>query len=208
MAANPRPGTRAGGGIVQRLCRVVSLLSPLFDVAVYEREDLERGIAAPTFTAGLDDDRAIYLGSRPLPNPGLAEGPGLYGPLAEWRPLRGRQLPPAPDYDSQHRRIAAWLNLQSWWRFSFRAALRPAAPRTPYMAVKFVSEPVPGFVRREGPRQLCWLEPLVEPGAFPDAAALHAHLGEVVGRVLFARPEQASLQIRLLVGGPYPPRTG
>lgn len=129
-----------------RLRRALPPLGELVDVAIYEREDLPRAIGATAFTFGLDQSRrdsAAYLGPGRLANPALVEGPGLlYGLTAAWRPLRpGPPLPPAREPDARQRRLAAWLNLQSWWRFWFSACLRPDAPRTPYLAVKLVSEP-------------------------------------------------------------------
>jgi lauroyl/myristoyl acyltransferase len=75
----------------------------------------------------------------------------------------------------------------------------PLATGIAHLACETGAAVVPGFVRRAGHRQVCWLEPPVDPRTFPDAAALHAHLGGVVGRVLFERPEQSASQIELLV---------
>jgi hypothetical protein len=113
---------------------------------VYERHDLAQAVSAPALTYGLEpygQDRAMYLGRRPLRTPGLNEGPGVYGPTAGWRRVAGPdRLPSVPPYDAQQRRIAAWLGLQSWWRFAFGACMNPAGPRTPGLCVKFVVEPV------------------------------------------------------------------
>lgn len=135
------------------LCRRVPLLPTVVELAVYERGELTRATSAPTFTYGLGPDgppRAAYTGPERLAEPGLLEGPGLFGPMTGWRKLgRGEPLPEAPAYDRQTTRMAAWLQLQSWWRFAFRTSMGPSGPRSAFTCLKFVSEPV---------RLLLWLE--------------------------------------------------
>ena len=135
------------------LCRRVTLLPSVVELAVYERGELARATSAPAFTYGLrpdDPPRAAYRGREAVAEKGLLEGPGLYGPMVGWRALgRGEPLPPAPAYDPQTTRMVAWLQLQSWWRFAFRTCAGPPGPRTAFTCVKFVSEPV---------RVLLWLE--------------------------------------------------
>ena len=128
------------------LCRRAPLLPHVVELAVLERGELARATSAPAFTYGLGrlgPPGAAYLGPDALPEKGLLEGPGLYGPMAGWRPLaRAVSLPPPPAYDRQAMRMAAWLQLQSWWRFAFRTCVGPHGPRTAFTCVKFVSEPV------------------------------------------------------------------
>jgi hypothetical protein len=136
------------------LCRRFPLAPHLIELAVYERADLERAGSAPVFTYGLDGgrgrDRAAYSGPDALPEPALIEGPGLYGPMGVWRPLgAAAPLPAPPEHDRQATRMTAWLQLQSWWRYAFRGCAHDPGPRTAYLCVKFVSEPV---------RILLWLE--------------------------------------------------
>ena len=128
------------------LCGRAPLLR-VIELAVLERNELARATSAPAFTYGLGrpgPPPAAYLGPEALAEKGLLEGPGLYGPMAGWRPL-GRvaaPLPSPPAYDRQAARMAAWLQLQSWWRFAFRTCVGPDGPRTAFTCVKFVSEPL------------------------------------------------------------------
>ena len=64
--------------------------------------------------------------------------PGLNGAGATWRVLAGPPVTPGPPPDP---RLAAWLELQWWWRFAFLAAARPDLHYAPYVAVKLVAEP-------------------------------------------------------------------
>jgi hypothetical protein len=158
-----------------RLRRLIPLLDEVFDVAIYETAELARAVSAPALTYGLKGegrDRAMYLGSRPLRPPGLAEGPGLYGPTAGWRRAAGPdRLPQVRPYDAQERRLAVWLSLQSWWRFAFGACTRPEGPRSPGICVKFVAEPV-----------RCWLWLVHGERHFTRRSALE--------RALVAMPEE------------------
>jgi hypothetical protein len=128
------------------LCRRLPLVPSVVELAVYERGQLARATSAPALTYGIRADSppaAAYRGRGALVENGLLEGPGLYGPMTGWRPLSGPgSLPAAPRYDRQTTRIAAWLQLQSWWRFAFRTCVGPNGPRSAFTCVKFVSEPV------------------------------------------------------------------
>ena len=88
--------------------------------------------------------------SRPIVDEmGLQDRPGLYPPRKEWRRLAGpEQRPHDSPPEDQERRIAAWLELQHWWRYVFQAAANPEARHVPYLCVKFLAEPV---------RILAWL---------------------------------------------------
>ncbi len=125
----------------RRLCRVVPGLGHLVQPTIYEETELGRAIASSTLTA----DRAVHLGSRPdCDEASLRFRPGLYGPMRDWRHLAGADCrPPAlPLQDEHQRRIAAWLELQRWWREAFYACAHPGGPRLPYLCVKLVAEPV------------------------------------------------------------------
>ncbi len=128
-----------------RLCRripVLPLLIPHF--FVYEDADFAEALSAPSLTYGLNGR------SRPIDDEmGLQDRPGLYAPSKEWRRLAGpEQRPHDSPPDDQERRIAAWLELQHWWRYVFQAAANPEARHVPYLCVKFLAEPV---------RILAWL---------------------------------------------------
>jgi predicted nucleotidyltransferase len=116
---------------------------------VYEEPDLREAASASTLTYGLDRvsrdgsrDRACYLGARPVVDEmSLLEHPGLDG-LRNWRRVAGRERrPPEPRRDAQTHRIAAWLELQAWWRWAFDACVAPNRPHVPLLCVKLVSEP-------------------------------------------------------------------
>ena len=141
----------------RRLCRLAPPLTIVFQIAVHEDAGLRAAASATTLTFGLDQGRgsepSLYGDYSPLPRfgaGGLLHGPGLYGPTRGWRRLVGPdRLPPVRPYDDQDRRISAWLTLQSWWRWLFGACLGERGPRTAYLCVKLVSEPI---------RVLLWLD--------------------------------------------------
>jgi hypothetical protein len=135
--------------LVQRWRRrsgVLRLVSSLMlDVEIYEDLDLHEESAAPVLTHGLDGRATVPVyRARPATAapPRLQERPGLYGPLCNWRLLVGPERRPQPrDWEPGERPIAAWLELQFWWRQAFRACIDPPGPRKPYLCVKLVAEP-------------------------------------------------------------------
>jgi hypothetical protein len=140
-----------------------------------------------------EDDLAALWGRDPLlwPGPGprysgehrivdamsLCERPMLPAPGAWWSHLCGpERLPRAAPRTPGERRVAAWLELQFWWRFAFEGCAEPLGARKPALAVKLAAESV---------RTLVWLrddvwiasrrEGLVAAAAeFPDLAAVAA----------------------------------
>lgn len=124
----------------ERLCRVLPATKKVVDMAVYEAPDLEVAAAAPTPTAR----RAVHYGTLRVPDKAsLLVRPGLYGPLWDWRSLSGRSVAGAGRaWDEQERRLAAWLELQFWWRYVFGVCIDPSRPRAAYLCVKMVSEPL------------------------------------------------------------------
>ena len=124
-----------------RLRDVFRLTDLLFDYPmVFERDELAGAVGTSTFTYRA----AAYHGDRVSPDVvRLLERPGLYAASADWRPLTGPDLRPVErGRDDQARRIAAWLELCSWWQFVFGACRDPAGPRTSSLCVKLVAEPV------------------------------------------------------------------
>ncbi|MFL5868196.1 MAG: hypothetical protein ACJ766_13940, partial [Thermoleophilaceae bacterium] len=73
----------------------------------------------------------------------LAEKPGLYGTTSGWRLVSGpARLPPARSRSSQERRTAAWLELQTRWRWFFQGLCQPpGGPGWADLCVKAVAEP-------------------------------------------------------------------
>ena len=133
----------------QRLRRAVPPLGGLLpDVAFYEDEELAEATAGSVLTYGLDRegrapaDRPAFRGSAPLDEFGLRSRPGVYGPLRDWRLVRGPdRRPPLAPLSAQDRRIAAWQELQFWWSFAFELASAPARPWSASLCVKLVAEP-------------------------------------------------------------------
>ena len=143
----------------KQLCRRISL----FRFAIqhcwfYEDDDLQESLSSSCLTYGLmtDDeeqagDRAAFLGPSPLRDQmGLQTHPSLYAARIEWRRLDGKdRLPQARPGDPQSRRLAAWLDLQYWWRHAFQACADPTRDHVPLLCVKLLAEPV---------RLLLWVE--------------------------------------------------
>lgn len=129
-----------------RLRRALPLLSGLMlELRVEEDRDLHAAGAAPVLTHGLGDRAAppaYPVRAATTWRPRLQERPGLYGPLYDWRLLAGPERRPRQrDWEPAERSIAAWLELQFWWRQAFRACVDPSGPRKPYLCVKLVAEP-------------------------------------------------------------------
>ena len=116
----------------------------------YEEDDLRESLSAPCPTYGLTsnrretDDRAAFLGPRALcDHAGLQARPSLYGVRREWKRLAGRdRLPTTGPDNAQSRRLAAWLDLQHWWRYAFQACAEPERAHVPLLCVKLIAEPV------------------------------------------------------------------
>jgi hypothetical protein len=121
------------------------VLSLMLDVEIYEDLDLHAEHAAPVLTHGLNGRPAVPVyraGPGAAHRSRLQERPGLYGPLCTWRLLVGPERRPRPrEWEPSERSIAAWLELQFWWRQAFRACVDPPGPRKPYLCVKLVAEP-------------------------------------------------------------------
>jgi predicted nucleotidyltransferase len=147
-----RPG-EARRRVLKRLSRL-SNAAPRFaetmlDIGVVEDGDLRAVASATPFTYGLDRaghpppaEQAVYLGpSRRYT--ALSERPRPHRPLADWHRVRGpERRPPVREPDTQHRRIGAWLELQTWWRYACAACADPGRPRTAHLCVKLVTEPL------------------------------------------------------------------
>lgn len=122
-----------------RLSRLLGPLAPHLWVAVYEERDLERaqvpGVAAPV-------DRTLFFGADPLPDDlELGSRPGVQGRLQSWRVLAGADRRPRLHPRSRAEdRVAAWLELQAWWKWAVQAALEPQTPGRASLCVKLVAE--------------------------------------------------------------------
>ncbi len=129
------------GRVRQRWTRLRRRLPPLAevfpDLATYTPSELHAAAAATTLTHG---SGALYLGPAwARDERGLRERPGLAGPAGEWRKLHGpeRRAPAPSRHETQ---IAAWLELQFWWREAMRTDLSPDHPHFAYLAFKLVAQ--------------------------------------------------------------------
>ncbi len=134
----------------QRLTGRVPFGSRLLpDVVVYEDAELRACAAASILTYGLSGattpalaPAAMFGLAPPHDESELRSRPGLEGPTRDWRLIAGPDRRPRPAVrDRQQQRIAAWLELQFWWRSTFHACANPARPWAAYMCVKMVAEP-------------------------------------------------------------------
>src|SRR5919107_6006415 len=117
----------------------VPVLDELYDIAVYDPALLADAAAATALTS----DGAVYFGAhRRYDDCSLRERPTLHGPLSGWKRVRGAERrPPLAKQSAQERRIAAWLELQTWWAYAFGACADPHGPRKAHLCVKLVAEP-------------------------------------------------------------------
>jgi hypothetical protein len=168
-----------------RLARLVPGLGHLVQPTIYDRAELALVSSAPTLTVS----EPVHLGPAPPHDEAyLRFRPGLFGQLCDWRPLtaRTRRIPPASGQDADQRRLAAWLELQRWWREAFFACAHPGGPRLPYLCVKLVAEPARIWLwlvhgervtgRREALERALVAMP-DEEQALRAALSLHAALG-------------------------------
>lgn len=130
----------------KRLFETAPPLGDLFEFWTCYESDVRKAAGATYCTYGLaagSRDSAAFLGRRPVADAaGILTRPGLYGALRDWRLIVGPDRRPAMKVPSgQDRRLAAWLELQFWWRHVFRGCVEPSGPRKPYLCVKLAAEP-------------------------------------------------------------------
>jgi SAM-dependent methyltransferase len=148
----------AGPGLarerVRRRCEHVASALPLIGLLVdspqvFEYDDLRDATRNCTFTYRLNDTDtgpgiryAAYGG--PRSDPGKTrrlERPCLYDSTAHWRLLAGRdRRPPEATRDKDEEYLAAWLELQWWWRWAFDACIHPDRLSNPQLCVKLAAE--------------------------------------------------------------------
>jgi hypothetical protein len=150
VVAPPSPGRPGELGAAirgrwERLCQALPPLGDLLYVAVFEAPELERATAGSpslSFYPGVGPAGGGTVSPRrpfPVPND-VTWRAGLGWSTSAWRLLAGRDRVPARDAGTHDARIAAWLELQGWWRYAFTACLNPGGPRTPYVCVKLAAE--------------------------------------------------------------------
>lgn len=181
-----------------RVRRAFALTDVLLDYPlILEHDELRETVDSSALTFGLDgsaEHRAAYFGDRVSQDKlRMLERPGLYTATGDWRLIRGSDRRPREGpRDAQSRRVAAWLELCSWWQRVFPVCADPTGPRTASLCVKLVSEPA---------RIWLWLAH-DERGAGRE---------EVLMRALRRLPEDeqalrhALLLLRALPGSPDPP---
>ena len=106
--------------------------------AVYERRRLEALAGRTIFTVG----DAVY---EPVADPDevrLLERPETAG----WRRVRGRELS-VPESAAPPEHVAAWLELQYWWRTACEGCLEPSRLGSASLCVKLAAEPAALWLR-------------------------------------------------------------
>jgi hypothetical protein len=126
---------------MDRLRQLPGLLRALVEwPSVFERERL----AALAFQSALTSSEAIYAPGGDLDELRLLERPGADGPTAGWRRVRGAGEVPsgrAPEH------VAAWLELQYWWRTACEGCMHPERLGTAALCVKLAAEPAGLWLR-------------------------------------------------------------
>jgi predicted nucleotidyltransferase len=132
----------------RRLHRLVPGFDRLVNVAVFGERRLADEWEDTCLTHGIDrgggrEPDGGYL--RPV---GLRDDllrhllPGLWGPGSPWTHLAGPPVAwPPPPVSAAYRRLASWLQLQWWWRYSFLVATHPELHSAPYNCFKLFAEP-------------------------------------------------------------------
>jgi hypothetical protein len=135
----------------RRFRRFLPLLARGIGIALYSERDLADEEGGTALTYGLassearrDDAPGGYLRpGRPVDELYRRIHPGIYGPGRTWRRVSGApRTPVEPVGSASYRRLAAWLELQWWWRFSFELCTSPHRAFASYMAFKLVAEPI------------------------------------------------------------------
>jgi hypothetical protein len=116
----------------RRWARPAPLLGPLVNVKAYGAAELPAVAAHTVFTS----PGPIFGEARHF---SLRTRPGLEGPTRDWRLLRGPDLRPA-EPGAPDPCVAAWLELQCWWRYAVWAAANPDDRQVPYLCVKLVAQ--------------------------------------------------------------------
>lgn len=120
----------------ERLAGVLPAVAREIDLAVYESAELSSAAAASTLTT----NGAVYFGSAsPADEAKVRHRPGLAGTLSGWRRIRGVDRP-IPARGPHEERLAAWLELQFWWRVAIAACTGPRGVSGAYTSVKLLAE--------------------------------------------------------------------
>jgi hypothetical protein len=146
VRADGRPGL-ARQVVERRRDRLSRLVQPVMRhiwVAVYEEEELAHAqIPCLALPAQGRDDPTLFFGPAPLADGlELSSRPGMPGRVHTWRLLKGAERRPESQRRSRPEdRLAAWLELQAWWRWAIQACVEPDTPGRASLCVKLVAEP-------------------------------------------------------------------
>jgi predicted nucleotidyltransferase len=124
-----------------RACRAVPGLERVAAVKVYEEPELADAAASTALSYGLEGEVARPLFEGVDRHHFLRVRPNLYGPTRDWRHVAGPERRPdvaAPA--GSDRLVAAWLELQCWWRYVAWTCRRPTDRGVTYFCFKFVAE--------------------------------------------------------------------
>ncbi len=177
----------------RRLLRRLPGFDRLVSVSVYRERSLVRTSRHTCLTHGLGDGRVRGEADGGYLRPGSPRDelyrlihPGLWGPAAPWRRISGPGLSPlATPSSAAYRRLACWLELQWWWRYSFLLAADPELHSAPYLCFKLFAEPARIWLRlaagrragREEAIELCATMLPEEAPALDGARRLRGRLG-------------------------------
>lgn len=235
------------GIVLRRWRRLQRLLGPAkraVGIALYSERDLADGDGGTALTYGLAGREAAieatggYLRpGRPVDDLYRRLHPGIYGPGRGWTQVGSRhRTPQAALRNPDYRRLAAWLEMQWWWRFAYELCVSEKLDFASYLSFKLVAEPARiwlwlGYdIRPQGRRQaveaaLAFLpeEEHVLRGALDLHARLPRHrtppraetlawllrMGDRIARLLQEelRPH-GSLEVKLRDGAVVPRREG
>jgi hypothetical protein len=132
----------------------------LVSVGVWRAADLRNASRATALTYRLSTDEQVPSSATA---PALVR-PDLYGAGIGWRLVSGRDVRPrAVTWDETERGIVAWGELQHWWRFIYKTALRERVmDHLNYPWLKVVAEHA---------RVLLWLDHSIVVRSRPDVLA-------------------------------------
>jgi predicted nucleotidyltransferase len=144
----------------RRVIRALPLVGTLAEpVIAYEQTELRAAFSSTILTYGLESSAgtpatapaAMFGIDPPHDEAELRARPGVVGPAHDWRLIAGPERRPAPPaVDRQRQRIAAWLELQYWWREAFHACANPERPWAAYTCAKMVAEPARIWLALDG----------------------------------------------------------
>jgi hypothetical protein len=127
---------------MERAGRLPGRLGALIEwPSLFERERLEAIAGQSALTTG----EAIYAPGGDPDEVRLLERPGLDGATAGWRLVRGADRLPPPAAPPEH--VAAWLDLQYWWRSACEGCMHADRLGAAALCVKLAAEPAGLWLR-------------------------------------------------------------